>query len=202
MSRLGLKARIVGFVALTICIWLAWSLPPILAKNPEAFQAAGSIIVAWSILFYARDRSSREKLIQQHRHNAMILVANRLDARIEFADSLANNTADMHTLAYAKVLKKLGLQDSELGNTDQIIDNLEASYREAEEPTSKHSQLYQKLVTAETEATAAIELMTSEESVQSPWVRLLYNVELLFAAFGTLQWGYGNQWLELWLSWK
>jgi hypothetical protein len=123
----------------------------------------------------------------------MILVANRLDARIEFADSLANNTADMHTLAYAKVLKKLDLQDSELGNTDKIIENLEASYREAQEPTSKHSQLYQKLVTAETEATAAIELMKSEESVQSPWVRLLYIVELLFAVFGTLQWGYGNQ---------
>ncbi|WP_424942320.1 hypothetical protein [Aliiroseovarius crassostreae] len=183
--------RISLFFLVALFIWAIWSLEPLLKNNPADFQAAGSIVVAWAILFYGRDRLARENAI--HSSNKALLVAahNSIEARLELHKSIAENTQNMNMMAYAKLIRLLGIRDSELGCNDEAIERLELTVND----TKKHIELHEAAVDADGELSKQLELSNDVESTQKPWTKLLYRAELGFAVFGTLQWGYGDKWV-------
>lgn len=99
----------------------------------------------------------------------------------------------MHTLSYLKVLRKLGLQDTEAGNTEQTISELEERWNDQ----VGHTKLHAKLGLETKRASKAGRYLEELVGVQEPWARFLGCVELWFIIFGTIQWGYGNKWVEI-----
>ena len=139
--------HIVSASLFSICaigIWAVWSLPAFLQNNPADFQASGSIIVAYAIYSYGRDRTSRERAVAKSQENALISSHNMILKRLEFQESLAENTSNMHSLSYLKLCKALGLRDDAVGDQDAAISVLEQNMREYME----HYTLYDKLVNA------------------------------------------------------
>ena len=79
--------HIVSASLFSICaigIWAVWSLPAFLQNNPADFQASGSIIVAYAIYSYGRDRTSRERAVAKSQENALISSHNMILKRLEF----------------------------------------------------------------------------------------------------------------------
>ena len=190
---LGNKARAFLFVIGAISIWLIWSLEPMLSNEPIRFQAAGSIIVAWSIFSFGRDKILREKSISTTENNAIISEISRLRNHLEFSESLAENTANSHTLQHYQLLKSLGMTYPTISDLDQEIKILEDLLADKEH----HSQQYEALKVAHNSSIHAIKRSKIVRKEQEPWIRLLTKLELFFAIFGTLQWGYGNVWIEI-----
>tara|TARA_R100000365_G_C2734282_1_gene63922 strand:+ start:826 stop:1248 length:423 start_codon:yes stop_codon:yes gene_type:complete len=131
-------------------------------------------------------------LIELSQQNALIDTINRVDTELKFHASLAHNTANHQTLAYLKVLKKLGLNDSGVSDTGKEIAALEALLKDQRE----HESIHESLVQASTQAKETVERLGSMSNVQQPWARFLGKMELAFVIVGTLQWGYGNIWVE------
>jgi len=191
LSSLGHRTRAALFIIVTVFIWCSFSLVPLLENNPDSFQAAGSIIVAWAVIFYVRNRTSRERQISLAQRDAMICSFNRQEAFREFADSLANNTANMFSLSYLTLLRTLGLQDEFISDMDKEIANL----RTAQSETKAHDKLYDRMLEANDRSNQANATWMDFEKSQQPWTTLLGRVELVFIVVGTIQWGYGNHWV-------
>lgn len=189
--KIGEALRVSAFFLIALSIWAIWSVNPFFSNNPTDFQAAGSIIVAWAIFFYGRDRLFRENAINAS-HKALFVAAyNSVNARLAFHQSLAENTQNMNSLAYAKLLKMLGIKDQDLGDNDDAIEDLERSLQE----TEQHYQLGQNSRDADVELERQLSLSDETELVQGKWTRILYVVELAMVVFGTIQWGYGDRWV-------
>lgn len=184
-----LRASFSSIIA--IFIWAIWSLPSLIENRPVDFQASGSIIVAWAIFSYGRDRAKREKAISNAQTNAMVSAHNYLHAELEFSKSLSHNTSNMHSLSHLKILQALGMQDSNVKDTEEAIKSLELEAADQFE----HNSLFAKLQVASKKAEDDLKMATNMNIEQGKWVGHITRVELVFAIIGTLQWGYGDRWV-------
>ncbi|MEM7318066.1 MAG: hypothetical protein AAF408_03490 [Pseudomonadota bacterium] len=186
---LALPTRAFLFVVTTIGIWCIWCLGPLLSGDEKAFQAAGSIIVAWAVASWGADRGSRQRIISKYQENAFVSAINAQEAKMRLHEKLSHDTADMHSLSYFKLLRTLGLKDEAVDNQDKAIAELEVAQRDRSE-TKKLHQEAEFAVKNQIKANREWQLVNSEEE---PWVRLLLRIELFFVVLGTIQWGYGDQ---------
>ena len=186
------RLRVSAYFLIAFFIWAIWSIEPFFANRPQDFQAAGSIIVAWAIFFYGRNRLIREDAI--HASNKQLFVAshNFLITHLELHQSKADNTANMNSLSYARLLKMFGLKDREMGDTDEAIEALKRSVDNLE----KHTQLVENARAADAALTDSIEFNQKTEGAETTWAKIIYRVELGLVIFGTLQWGYGDRWVN------
>ena len=190
--KLAETLRISVFFLVAFSIWATWSIAPFFQNRPADFQAAGSIVVAWAIFFYGKDRLFRENAIHSSNKALFTAAHNSLNARLEFHRSLAENTQNMNSLAYARLLRVLGLRDEELGDNDKAIQNLEATSEE----TEAHYKLGEDARRADMELEKQIGRSNEMEEVQGKWTKIVYIAELGLVIFGTIQWGYGDRWVE------
>jgi hypothetical protein len=184
------KAYTVTFLA--VAFWLVWCLDPLLNNKPERFQAAGSIMVAWGIYRFGKERLTREKILNSANAGAIISAINRLSAAQSFHESLAENTANMHSLNHYKLMKQLRVKSQHIDDIDSAIEELEARLSDR----TKHDELYDKFVSLHNDVTDAVDEKSVARNRHEPWVGYLASLELYFVIFGTLQWGYGNFWVE------
>ena len=186
------RSRAFFFSFAALGFWLIWCLDPLLNNKPESFQAAGSIIVAWGIYSYGRERSTREKILNSINTGAIISAVNRVSAAQEFHESVAENTANIHLLNHYRLIKSLGMKAPEVGDLNSAIAKLEAILANRE----RHDELYDKFVKMHDVVLEDTNQMRSARDGHEPWVKFLTKLELYFVLFGTLQWGYGNLWVE------
>lgn len=184
------KIRATLFFISFVAIWSVWSLPPLIANQPEEFQAAGSIIVAWGILFLIPQRVRHESTIRVAEEIAIVSLIERLEAHRKISDSKTELTFDLHMAQIAQLSKHVGAPNLIGPETDEEIGALSKSIQErtggrTHMPPPKEDATAQR----------SLDQLRSIRSNFNPWLKLLWRIELGFMAFGTLQWGYGNQWV-------
>ena len=189
----GHKLRAFLFLLSSTGIWLVWCLGPLLANEPSRFQATGSIIVAWGIFSFGRNKIKREKSIAMTEKNELVSAIEYIRQQLSFHESLATNTANVHTLQHYQLLETLGMNYENGPDLEKEIAHFEKLTGDHSNHNRLHAELLAKQKTALNDATR----MKSVRSEQQPWVQLLTKLELFFVIFGTLQWGYGDVWVEL-----
>lgn len=181
------------FSASAALIWLIFSLPPLILNNPDAFQASGSIIVAWAVLFYARDRARRENEIVKAQRQQLVAILDEHDAWGDYHAVKSKIEFQEHELRHLKLLKSLGHAASgETGVAEQIAE-LEADLADR----SALEKLRIRREAKDREAKDAAKRAEATARHQGPAAKLLSRLELVLIVYGTLQWGYGDKWVGL-----
>ncbi len=113
-------------------------------------------------------------------------------ARQEYDASLAENTANVHMLNHLQLLRTLGLRDTNIPDIDLEVSKL----KQLTEDRTEHNKIYKNLVDKSEQVKKSQEASDRVSNVQGKWAKRVGRVELWFVIFGTLQWGYGNKWVE------
>tara|TARA_Y100000815_G_C13303217_1_gene485424 strand:+ start:783 stop:1436 length:654 start_codon:yes stop_codon:yes gene_type:complete len=184
------------FVLCSFAIWCNFCLAALLSNDPSGFQTSGTIIIAWGVFWYGRDRVAFEKSIQATQRNQLFSAVNHLNARLDYHESLTENTQNQNTLSHLKLLKVLNIKD-QMGRTpDADI----ASLEELLSDQTRHDNIFEKL-RKETELVASDKEIAKQLNFsQSHWEKVSGRVELWFIIIGTLQSGYGDQFVTILFS--
>lgn len=170
-------------------VWIAFSLPPLLNNQPEAFQAAGSIVVAWGVLFIGTKKIQYETSLRIADEVMITSALNRLEAHRRISDERTELTFDVHMLQIAQISAHSGVPNTIGPQSPEEIQDLSESIQQR---TSKG--MFRPPPPEDEQATKALTQLKSIRSKFDPWVKLMWRMELTFVIFGTLQWGYGNHW--------
>lgn len=181
------------FILIALIIWAIWSLGPLLNNNPADFQAAGSIIVAWAIVFYGRERVSREKIRGIYQSNALFSSIKYLETRQQMHEKIAENTANRDALCHFRLLETLGLKDTAVPDQLLAIRELEMLAKD----DTENEKLYRDFRSAQERSHAYRNEWNEHEERHEPWLRVIARLETVAVVFGTLQWGYGDRWVKM-----
>lgn len=192
MLWLPLWTRKSLFALVMVLFWFLISLPALSSGDPLAFQASGSLVVAAGIILLATRRLDFSQRIQNSELAALLAAINRLEALRKLTEERLHITFDLHMLQIAELSRRAGVPNP---NGPETTDEIRKHAEELERRIAGRTEIPPP--PEETDAITAINDLTTAREFFDPWLPFLWRLELLFIIFGTLQWGYGNQWVVL-----
>jgi hypothetical protein len=177
-------------ILLYVAIWSNFSLPALLRNDPFAFQAAGSIIVAWAIITIGRERFQSEESLQNAQYGSIVSALNRLEKHREVNEERLSTTFDLHLFYISQNADKLGIPNPNNLSRDDMrawaMDLNKILYEKSGPVQIEEDQLVKD----------SLDYLKEVRETTGVWVKLQRRVEIVFLVFGTLQWGYGNKFVE------
>ena len=182
--------RYTGYFLCFSGIWAIFSLGHLMANEPEAFQAAGSIVVAFAVFTLARSRVSYESALRRSQEIFIAAYLKKLDEQRKINEQRTENTFRMHALQIAQMSMHL--------NVPSIVgpSNAEELRREEEELQQlfANGSHFPPIEAVSELGKAQTQLETNVSNLE-PWANFIWKLEVFFIILGTLQWGYGNFWV-------
>jgi len=182
---------------LAALVWLVWCLPPLIGNRPDDFQASGSVIVLLAVLIYARERVRRENEVFDAQRLQIVSMLEQHDSWGDFHASQTKRDTIENDIKILRLRSAMKLSKDEHQEIDQRIEKLSIDLSDGAE---RHGQLEKKFEVSHAASMKAN--VASEETVrlQTPNAKAVEKLELALIAYGTLQWGYGDRWVEYLLS--
>lgn len=170
-------------------IWAVVCVPKIWLEDETRFQAAGSLVVAYTIAILVTRRAAYDRSLALSQEVAVTTALNRIEAHRKISEIRSDNTADLHAVQLVQISNHIGVpcpigpqNETELRELGQ---DLEKRLAAESFPPPKEDQAFVK----------AIDQLKEKRTALETWVSFMWKLEVFFLVFGTLQWGYGDQWL-------
>lgn len=187
------KHRRLVLTFLAVGVWTAWCLPPLLQNQPEAFQASGSVIVIMAVLIYARERARRESEVVGAQRAQIVAI---LDDHETWGDYYSSQLRRKETETDLKFLQlRQAIEKGKVGKAALKKQATQLEYQLAES-AKLHGQYFRKMELSHKASKKTYESTERTVRLLAPAAKAFERLELALVAFGTLQWGYGDHWVE------
>lgn len=194
MSSLTSQHRRIILIILAMLVWLAWCLPSLLANLPDAFQASGSVIVVMAVVIYARERSKRESEVTQAQRRQIVAMLNEHDHWGSFHESRVSRSALKNEIQLLELRRLMSSGESAIKSVDDRIASVQ---QELIDTSDKHARLHENMQQSHANW---VKINSDAEDIvlrQAPTAKAMEKLEIFLVALGTLQWGYGDRWVEM-----
>ncbi|MES0863805.1 hypothetical protein ABLN87_15770 [Ruegeria sp. SCPT10] len=176
------------YVAVQLLMFGGYSAHLLRAIEPEKFAKFGALIIAWAVLNIAFQRSRFTRALESWDRSQAKWQFDQTANAIAFRDKAIINTFDVHASQIARINHRLGYDNPFVENTPESIkefiesaqiDQEQAdSFRREQEQFNRQFQEFQDRYRHSTQ-------------FQEGWSSLMWRLELLLVAVGTVQTAYG-----------
>ena len=180
-------------ITLAAVVWLTLCLPPLIVNKPEAFQASGSIIVVLAILIYARERARRENVVTQAQRSQIVAMLEEHDKWGSYHESRAIRSSMENEVQLLNVRRSIEHDAKEQAQLRERIVSLQQAL---DENAKTHADLYAQMQQSHASWIDVHKDAEEVVQVQAPAAKTVERLEIFLIVFGTLQWGYGDRWVE------
>lgn len=176
------------YAAVQFLIFGGYSAYLLRANEPDKFAKFGALIIAWAVLNIAFQRNRFTRALESWERSQAKWQFDQTAKAIAFRDKAIVNTFDVHASQIARLNHRLGYDNPFVENTpDSIREFLESTQIDQEQADSfrrEQEQFHKKFLEFQ-------DRYRNSTQFQEGWSSLMWRLELLLVAVGTVQTAYG-----------
>lgn len=179
--------RPILYVTFQLVILGGYSVHLLLINEAQEFANFGAFVIAWAILHIAFGRNKFTVATDRWEAAKVQKQFNQVFKLIKFRDHALNTTFNLHASQIAQINKILG-QDNpfvEIDDIPEFVERVEYDMSRSEEFLTEQKEL-------EEEMKRFLEEYSGAQSLASHWTILMWRLELILVAIGTLQTTFGQ----------
>ncbi|SDX10077.1 hypothetical protein SAMN05444358_10325 [Ruegeria halocynthiae] len=158
------------------------------ANEPEKFAKFGAVIIAWAVLNIAFQRNRYSTALESWERSWAEWQYNHTAKAMEFRDRAITNTFNVHASQIAQINHKMGYENPFVENTPEAIREFAESVQIDQETADSFRQEQENFNEQFLEFQNRYKYSTR---FQGDWSSLMWRLELLLVAVGTIQTAYG-----------
>lgn len=176
------------YAAFQILIFGGYSAYFLRANEPEKFAKFGAVIIAWAILNIAFQRNRFTRALESWERSWAEWQFDQAAKAMEFRDKAITNTFNVHASQIAQINHKLGYENPFVENTPEAIREFAESVQIDQEQADSFRQEQEQFIE---QFNKFQDRYRHSTQFQEDWSSLMWRLELLLVAVGTLQTAYG-----------
>ena len=160
--------------------------------HAEYFSRLGSLILVWAIINLSFRREEFATALFEAERNRLVAHNNRLVEKLDLMQQSLHRTFNLHAAQIAKLSQIVYTPNPFIEDDPSKID---AFYEEV--CASINDTEWQKIALDNHQSNEKIEREYNDaRSRLSGWNRFIFKAEMLLIIWGTIQWGYGDLFVE------